>query len=217
MKHKSRLFLARLSKGLGAKFGIGLITIVPFAATVWIIYWIFVNVDNILQPLIEPIFGRTITGLGFGITIGLILLFGFIASNVIGKRLIQYAESAIPWMPIVHQLYSGIKQILESFSASRDTSRMQPVLTEFPRKGMRVIGFITNELRHESGKKLLTVFIPTSPNPTSGFLQIVEENEVVRTDISLEDALKMVVSAGKVASDEVIAQLFKDSEATADA
>jgi uncharacterized membrane protein len=115
-------------------------------------------------------------------------------------------------MPIVHQLYSGIKQIMESFSAPRDTSRMQPVLTEFPRKGMRVIGFVTSELTDESGKKLLTVFVPTSPNPTSGFLQIVEEHEVIRTDISLEDALKMVVSAGKVASDDVIQQLFSDSK-----
>ncbi|MDP6501395.1 MAG: DUF502 domain-containing protein, partial [Dehalococcoidales bacterium] len=160
--------------------------------------------------------GQTITGLGFVITIALILLLGFIASNVIGKRLIHYGESAIPWMPIVHQLYSGIKQFMESFSASGDTSRMQPVLTEFPRKGMRVIGFVTSELTDESGKKLLTVFVPTSPNPTSGFLQIVEEHEVIRTDISLEDALKMVVSAGKVASDDVIQQLFSDSKPATD-
>ncbi len=216
MKHQFRSFIARLCRRLGTKFGIGLITIAPFAVTVGIIYWIFVNIDNLLQPLIEPVLGQTITGLGFVITIALILLLGFIASNVIGKRLINYGESAIPWMPIVHQLYSGIKQIMESFSASRDTSRMQPVLTEFPRKGMRVIGFVTSELTDESGKKLLTVFVPTSPNPTSGFLQIVEEHEVIRTDISLEDALKMVVSAGKVASDDVIQQLFSDSKPATD-
>ncbi|MBA7660918.1 hypothetical protein ES703_68924 [subsurface metagenome] len=117
----------------------------------------------------------------------------------------------MPWLPFVHQLYSGIKQILESFSASRTTGRMQPVITEFPRKGMKVIGFITNELQHESGKKLLTVFIPTSPNPTSGYLQIVEEEEIVRTSISIEDALKIVVSAGRVAPEEVVDYLFREN------
>ncbi|MEE8413437.1 MAG: DUF502 domain-containing protein [Dehalococcoidales bacterium] len=208
MKHRIRETAGWLNRNLGAKFGIGLLTIVPFAGTILILYWIFNNIDNILQPLIEQILGQTIIGLGFGITVLLIFLVGFIASNVIGRRLIQYGESAIPWFPIVHQLYDGIKQIMESFSAPKGSRRMQPVLTEFPRKGMRVIGFITNELEDESGKKLLTVFIPTSPNPTSGFLQIVEEKEVVRTPMSIEDALKMIVSAGRVVPQEVVDTLF---------
>ena len=81
------------------------------------------------------------------------------------------------------------------------------VLVEFPKKGMRVIGFVTSESYVESGEKLLSVFIPTSPNPTSGYLEIVKENGVIRTNISVDDALKMVVSAGKVSLQEVTDKL----------
>ena len=211
MKYSLRAFWGWLSKRLGAQFGIGIITVVPIGATIWILYWIFVAINNVLQPLIKVVWGHTVTGVGFGIAIVLIYLAGVIASNVVGKRLIRYAESALPWMPVVRQLYTGTKQILESFSVTRGTGLMQPVLTEFPRKGMRVIGFVTNELCDEPGKKLFTVFIPTSPNPTSGFLQIVGEDEIIRTDISVENALKMVISAGRISPKEVVDKLSAHS------
>ncbi len=211
MKYSLRAFWGWLGKKLGTQFGIGIITVVPIGATILILVWIFFAIDNILQPVIKSIWGHAVTGIGFGVTIVLIYLAGVIASNVIGKRLIRYGESALPWMPVVRQLYTGIKEMLESFSVRRGSGLMQVVLTEFPRKGMRVIGFVTNELRDESGKKLLTIFIPGSPNPTGGFLQIVGEDEVVRTDISVENALKMVVSAGRVSPKEVVDKLFAHS------
>ncbi|MFC2014973.1 DUF502 domain-containing protein [Chloroflexota bacterium] len=211
MTYKIRATVGLLSRNLVAKFGIGLLTIVPFAGTVGILYWGFVKIDGIMQPLIEGISGHTIPGVGFAITVFLILVVGFVASNIVGKKLIHYGESAIPWFPIVHQLYDGIKQIMESFSLPKKGSRMQPVLTEFPRKGMKVIGFITNEFEDEFGRKLFTVFIPTSPNPTSGFLQIVNEEEIVRTPISIENALKTIVSAGRVAPQEVVDTFFYNS------
>ena len=112
-------------------------------------------------------------------------------------------------MPLFHQLYNGIKQILESFSPSPGTSRMQTVFIDFPRKGMKAIGFVTNELRDEAGKKLFFVFIPNSPNPTSGgFMEIVEESEITRTNISIENAFKTIFSAGKVVTPEVVDCLF---------
>ena len=192
-----------LGKKLRGQFLTGVLTVVPAGITILILVWFFVTIDSILQPVIKTIWGHRIPGAGFGITIVLIYLIGVIASNVVGKRLIRYGESALPWMPVVRQLYTGIKQLLESFSVPRGTGFMQVVLIEFPRKGMRVIGFVTNELCDEPGKKLLTVFIPTSPNPTSGFLQIVGEDEIIRTDISIENALKMVVSAGRVSPEEL--------------
>ena len=208
MEHKTRNPLTWLSRQLGAKFGIGIITVVPFAATVWILYWMFTSIDNILQPTIKTIWGNTIPGAGFGITLVLIILVGFIASNVIGRSLIRYFESAIPWMPLFHQLYTGIKQILESFSAASGTRLMQPVIVEFPQKGMLTLGFITNELSGEFGKKLFVVFIPTAPTPTGGFMEIVDETQIIRANISIENALKMVVSAGKVVPDEIADSLF---------
>ncbi len=211
MKHSLRVSLGRLVRKLGTQFVEGIITVVPVGAAILILYWVFNAIDNILQPVIIRVWGHTIPGAGFVVTILLIYLVGVIASNIVGKWLIRRAESALPWMPVFRQLYNGVKQILMSFTAPRDTGFMQVVLTEFPRKGMRAIGFITNELCDEPGKKLFTVFIPTSPNPTSGFLHIVREDEITRTDISVENALKMVVSAGRVSPKEIIDRLSVDS------
>lgn len=90
-----------------------------------------------------------------------------------------------------------------SFSASNQTGFMQVVLVEFPRKGMQAIGFVTNESYDRSGEKLLNVFIPTAPNPMTGFLEIMKEQEVTRTSMSVENAFRMIISAGKVLPDEV--------------
>ena len=198
MKQKQRIFWGWLGRKLREHFMTGIIATVPIGAIILLFIWLFSTIDNILQPLIRSVWGHPIHGLGFAITIIFIYLAGVLASNVIGKRLIHYGESTLPWLPVVRQIYHSIKQILESFSSPQRAGFMQVVLTEFPRKGMRVIGFVTNELQEEPGKKLLTVFIPTSPNPTSGFLQIVNEDEITHTDISVENALKMVVSAGRV-------------------
>ncbi|MFC1864200.1 DUF502 domain-containing protein [Chloroflexota bacterium] len=203
MNHSQRASWAWLVKKLRAQFLAGILVLVPIGVTILILVWIFSSIDNILQPLIKPIAGHTIPGVGFGIMIVLIYLLGVVTSNVIGKKLVRYGESLLARVPVARQLYAGIKQILESFSASGKTGFTEVVLVEFPRKGLRTIGFVTNESSDESSEKLLNIFIPTSPNPTSGFLQIVREGEIIRTNISVEDALKMVVSAGRVSLKEV--------------
>ena len=203
MKYTHWVSWSWLGKKLRKQFLTGALVMVPIGATILILVWIFVTIDNILQPVIMLILGRTVPGVGFGITIVLIYLAGVIASNVGGRRLVHYGESLLARVPVVRQLYTSIKQILESFSAPGKTGFMQVVLVEFPRKGMRTIGFITNESPDKSGKKLLSIFIPTSPNPTSGFLQIVREDEVIRTDIAVDEAMKMVISAGKVSPEEI--------------
>lgn len=208
MKHIQRAFWGRLGKKLRRQFLTGILIVVPIGATILILVWIFTAIDNILQPAIRTVWGYTIPGVGFGITIVLIYLVGIIASNVGGRRLIRYGESLLAKVPVFRPVYSGIKQILESFSAPGKTGFLQVVLVEFPRKGMMTIGFVTNESSSESGEKLLNIFVPTSPNPTSGFLQIAREGEVIRINISVDDALKMVVSGGKISPKEVSDRLF---------
>jgi len=203
MKHTRRVSLGWLGKKLRTQFATGILVVVPIGVTILILVWIFVTLDNILQPIIRSIWGRTFPGVGFGVTIVLIYLAGVIASNIVGTRLIHYGESLLAKVPVVRQLYAGIKQILTSFSMPSKTGFMQVVLLEFPRKGMRVIGFVTNESYDKSGERLLNVFIPTSPNPTSGYLEIVREDKIIRTNISVDDALKMVVSAGRVSLEEI--------------
>ena len=198
MKHTLRIFWSWLCKSLRRQFFTGFLVVVPVGATILILVWIFTTIDNILQPLIQFIFGRPVLGIGFGITIVLIYLVGVVAGNIGGKRLIRYGESLLAKVPVVRPLYNSIKEIVNSFSSSDKTGFVQTVLVEFPRKGIWTVGFITNESRAEAGETQLNIFIPTSPNPTSGFLQIVRQEEVIRTDIPVDDALKMVVSAGKV-------------------
>jgi len=205
MKATKRTFWKWLGRNLRRQFLAGVLAIIPIGVTAWILIWIFNNVDNILQPAIRPILGRSIPGVGFGITILLIYLIGVVATNVIGRRLIGYGESILARVPVVRQLYSGIKQLVEGFSAPGSSGGFtEAVLVEFPRKGMWTIGFITNETVVESGERQLNIFIPTAPNPTSGFLQIASEEEVIRTGIPVDDAVRMVISAGKVSSPAII-------------
>jgi uncharacterized membrane protein len=203
MTYTKRLSWNWLVRKLRRQFLTGILVVVPLGATILILVWIFTTIDNILQPVIRLVLGRPLPGVGFVITIILIYLVGVIASNVGGKRLIRYGESILAKVPIVRPLYSSIKQILGSFSTVGKTNLVQTVLVEFPRKGIWTIGFITKESTAQSGEAHLNIFIPTSPNPTSGFLQIVREDDVIRTDIPIDEALKMIVSAGKVSPQDI--------------
>jgi uncharacterized membrane protein len=192
-----------------SQFVAGIIVVVPLLATLLILKWLFEWVDDLVQPIIRGLAGRPLYGAGFAVTLVVIYIAGVITTHFGGQRLLRLVESLIARVPIVRPMYNGIKQVLESFAAPRETGFMQVVLVEFPRKGMRAIGFITNEGYDASGEKVLNVFVPTAPNPTSGFLQIVHEEDIVRTDISVDDAVKMVVSAGRISANRLNRQLTR--------
>jgi uncharacterized membrane protein len=194
-----RPFLLRIR----SQFVAGIIVVVPLLATLLILKWLFEWVDELVQPIIRGLAGRPLYGAGFAVTLVVIYVAGVITTHFGGQRLLRLVEALIARVPIVRPMYNGIKQVLEAFAAPRETGFMQVVLLEFPRKGIRSIGFITNEEYDASGQKLFNVFVPTSPNPTSGFLQIVREEDILRTDISVDDALKMIVSAGRISINKV--------------
>ncbi|OGO01172.1 MAG: hypothetical protein A2Y90_02030 [Chloroflexi bacterium RBG_13_52_12] len=190
-------------KRIRGQFMTGLLVIVPVGASVLILIWIFTSIDNILQPIIRAIWGQNIPGVGFGASVVLIFLTGVVARNVVGKRIIKYGESLLSRVPIFKLLYRSIRQIVDSFSTPDKTGFMQVVLVQFPHKGMKAIGFITNEITDKDGKKSISVLIPNAPNPTSGFLEIVKEEDIIRTKITVDEAMKMVVSAGRMMPKEV--------------
>ena len=196
-----------VGKRLRAQFITGILIVVPIGAAILILRWLFLAIDNILQPVAQSLLGYTIPGLGLGITVVIIFLAGVVATNVIGRRLIRYGESLLARVPLFRYVYTGIRQILQSFATPREGGFLRVVLVEFPKQGMRAIGFVTSESQVASGENLLNVFIPTSPNPTSGYLEVVRESDVIRTSISVDDALKMVLSAGKVSLQEVTDRL----------
>lgn len=213
MEHSSKTSPdRRVGRKIRRQFLAGILVIVPIGAAVLILVWLFFTIDNFLQPVAKSLLGHTVPGLGVGIILVLVYLTGVVATSVVGRRLVRYGESLLARVPVFRYLYTGIKQIMESFAAPGKSGFLQVVMVEFPKEGMRVIGFLTSELYVESGEKLLTVFIPTSPNPTSGYLEIVREQDVIRTSISVDDALKMVLSAGKVSLPEVADRLASDSQ-----
>jgi len=203
MKHIKMISRKQVGRKVRAQFIAGILIVVPVIITVLILIWLFNYIDNIAQPVAKSLLGRTIPGLGFALTVLLIYLTGLVATSVIGKRLVGYIESLLARVPLFRYLYTSIKQIMVSFTTPSEAKFLQVVLVEFPKKGMHVLGFVTSESRVQSGEKLLNVFIPTSPNPTSGYLEIVRENDIIRTNISIDDALKMILSAGKIPLKEV--------------
>ena len=187
-----------LLKNLRRSFLAGILVVMPLGIVVFILVWFFVNVDNILQPIIKTIFGNEIIGLGFAVSLILIYLIGLFASNIVGQRLIGFGESIMAKVPVLRQLYTGAKQVIASLSGTglSKAAFREVVLVEFPRAGMKTIAFITNEVKDKSGQKLLMIFIPTAPVPTSGYFEIVTEDMVTRTNIGVDEAMQMVMSSG---------------------
>jgi len=198
-------------KTIRTTFVAGLIVVVPIGLTVWILIWIFNGVEDLLAPVVAWIFERfgaePITGVGFGITVLLIFVIGIIMTNVVGRRIVRWGESMLGKIPVARLLYVAFREVFRGFSEENANSFLAVVLVEFPAKGMRTIGFITKEDVDKDGRPVFNVFIPTTPNPTSGFLEILHENDIIRTRISVEDALKMVISGGRMSPSGLVANL----------
>jgi uncharacterized membrane protein len=183
----------------------GLLLIVPLVIAIWILWWLFSGVDNLLQPAIEYIFGRQIPGVGFGIFLVLIYITGVIASNYLGKRVVRISEAVLTRVPIFRQLYIGAKQVVEGLSGAgmNKAAFREVVFVDFPREGMTTIAFITNVLVDKSGKKYYALYIPTAPIPTSGYFEIATEEQIIHTDISIDEGIKIVISSGMILPENV--------------
>ena len=140
--------------------------------------------------------------LALALAAALIIAVGVLAQYYIGKRMLEWLDTAMMNVPVVNKFYGAIKQVNEAFSGNKDSFKTV-VLVEFPREGMYSIGFITNEQRGEVQQKtkeqVVAVFIPTTPNPTSGFLVLVPEEKVTKLDMSVADGIKYIVSLGSIA------------------
>lgn len=187
----------------------GIIMVIPLGVTIWVIVWLFNLVDGILSPILEWVFGRPVPGLGFAIIITSTILIGYFGIKTGHRKAFSFFESYIIRIPIVGSVYGNIRQILESFTVSDGSKFLEVIFMEFPRTGIYTVGLVTSEAKNKDGKKVLNVFIPTAPNPTSGFLQIVPESDVVHTTMSISEAMKMIISAGKVSRDDIADMLMQ--------
>ena len=203
---------------LRTSFLTGIVVIAPVALTIWLIWSVIGWFDGFVLPFVpdayrpeevlNTIFGYdlklNIRGVGVVVFLVFATLVGWLAKGLIGRSFIKYAENLVNRMPVVRSFYSGIKQIAETVFAQQERSFEKACMIEYPRKGIWAIGFISTTAkgeiadRNSSNGPMVSVFVPTTPNPTSGFLLFFPKKDIIELDMSIEDAAKLVISAGLV-------------------
>jgi len=185
----------------------GVLVWAPLLATLWIIKVLvgFLDTSLVLLPnewRPEALLGFTIPGFGVLLAVVVLLLTGALAANFIGRRLVELGERVLNRIPLVSSIYSAVKQVVETFVSEDSRSFRKVLLIEYPRKGVWTVAFLSGEpvgeVQTRTRRKVLTVFVPTAPNPTSGFVILVPEEEVIELDMTIEEGFRMVVSLGVV-------------------
>ncbi|MBN2557428.1 MAG: DUF502 domain-containing protein [Clostridia bacterium] len=174
----------------------GLAVILPVGLTAFILVWLFNLLDGILRDLIALIFGRNIPGLGLLFLLTFILLVGLFTSNFVGSKITGWLERIIGRIPLIKSVYNPLKKIISGLSSDTAESFKKVVVVEFPMKGSKSIGFITNTNFSIGDTDKVSVFIPTTPNPTNGFLIMLDKADVEILDVTVNEGLNMVVSMG---------------------
>lgn len=183
----------------------GLLVWVPLGVTVLVIK-LLVDLMDRLQVLLPPgwrpeaLFGFSIPGFGVVVALLVVLLTGMVVANFIGRRLVAVWETLLAQIPLVRTIYTGVKQIVEGIATSQGTAFRKVLLIEYPRKGIWCLGFQTSdtlgEISERTGKDMVAVFIPTTPNPTSGFVLLLPRDEVMELEMSVDEGIKMIISVG---------------------
>ncbi|MBY6047240.1 DUF502 domain-containing protein [Vannielia litorea] len=224
--------------GLRSSFFTGLVVVGPVAVTIWLIWTVVGWVDGVVMPFVpgayhpetlinkyfncadcEPI-RVNIRGVGVVVFLLFTVLVGWMAKGFLGRSFLRWAESLVDRMPVVRSIYNGLKQIAETVFAQTETNFDKACLVQYPRHGIWAIAFISTKAKGEIAKKspvedeMVSVFLPTTPNPTSGFLLFVPRKDVIILDMTVEDAAKLVISAGLVyPSDKIPAALPEAAQA----
>ncbi|MFC4076729.1 DUF502 domain-containing protein [Salinithrix halophila] len=197
---------------------LGLIALLPAIATVYILKLLFGFIDPTLGVALARlldavgvmefpfhvggvVFYTHIPGVGTILTLGLLILFGMLARSLFGRQLFRYTEHFFSRIPLARSIYSTVKQITSAFAHDKSSFK-QVVMVEYPRKGLYTLGFYTGEANGEiqcrTEERMLNIFLPTTPNPTSGWLVMIPQVDVIFLDMSVEDGLKYIISGGVV-------------------
>jgi uncharacterized membrane protein len=177
----------------------GIAVALPLGVTVFVLIWLFNLLDNILAKPVAWILGRQVPGVGLAAIIILIFIVGMLTSNWVGKKIFGWFHGLIEKIPIIKTIYNPVSKISRSISSENTDSFQKVVMVEFPNKGVKSIGFITNHDISLNNKDKVFVFIPTTPNPTNGFLVIMDRKDVDVMDIPINEGLNMVISMGSAA------------------
>ena len=182
----------------------GLLSILPLAATYWILLKLFQLFSTPGAAIVEYIFKDKVPKYvpelaGFILTILFISFAGMVVSNVLGKRIYAWFETVLSRIPVVSVVYRTIKQITSSLSGPNRQAFKKVVYIEYPRKGIWTLTMVTGESINKTGEKYYHIFVPTTPNPTSGFMLYIPQNDTLETEMSVEEGLKIIISGGMLA------------------
>jgi len=203
-RKKSRFF-----SRLRGNFFTGLVIVLPVALTIWMV-WSFIGfVDNRVLPLVpnnyNPLSYVDFNVRGVGVVIFLLFttIMGAVTKGLFGRQLIKIGESIVDRVPVVRSIYNGVKQIVETITSSSDNNFDKVCMFEYPRKGIWALGFISTKtggeiLNKAKSGSLYSIFVPTTPNPTSGFLLFIPQKDTIVLDMDIEEAAKLIISAGIV-------------------
>lgn len=186
----------------------GLLVLVPLAITVWVLDWIVGTLDQTLQILPESwqpdrLIGFHVPGFGVLLAVAIVLLIGAVASNFLGRRLVGWWDALLGRIPIVRSIYSSVKQVSDTLFSENGNAFRKALLVQWPREGVWTIGFQTGtpggDVVNHLGGEYLSVYVPTTPNPTGGYFVMLKKADCIELDMSVDEALTYVISMGVVA------------------
>jgi len=193
LRHTRNVFLA------------GILAAIPLVVTYLIFRWLFETLDGIFQPAIIFFIDRSLPGVGLVAVVILVYILGLITTNVIGRRLIRWVDAMMCRAPVIQYVYTAARQVVDAVRSLRQVPFKKVVIVEFPKAGMYSLGFVTGKAIDFRGQKKVPVFIPHTPNPMTGFLVLLSAEDILDTDLTIEDAMRMVLSGGLL-SPEAITQ-----------
>jgi uncharacterized membrane protein len=191
--------LRRIGRWIRRRFAVGFLVVLPMVITLFFARFIFRLLDEWFLPISERIFGVEIPGIGFILFVIALFILGILATNILGGRMLDFFERSVAGIPLLSPIYQGARQITEAIQIRGTTDFRKVVMLDFPRDGLRSIGFVTREFAGATAfcdEPSALVFVPTTPNPTTGFLVALPQRELEVLDITVEQGVKLLISGG---------------------
>jgi uncharacterized membrane protein len=210
-----KLYSVGFKKKARRKLITGLLVVLPIFVTFFVIKFLFTMIGGILSPVVIKAVGFfgfspnskidefVITSVAFVLTFVVLYSIGVIATNFLGKFIISFYETILHNVPVIKNVYTSSKKLIEIISLPSTQSFKRVVIVEYPRVGMKAFAFVTGSLKTQDGTELTSIFIPTTPNPTSGFLIYLSEQDIEETNLTIEEGMKLIVSGGILVPDRM--------------
>tara|TARA_B100001146_G_scaffold72122_1_gene63887 strand:+ start:391 stop:984 length:594 start_codon:yes stop_codon:yes gene_type:complete len=190
-----------ITQNFRSKLFAGVATLLPLYLTFFVIKFLFVTLEEMSDPILKRL-NLDIPGLGIILTVLLIYILGFLVTNFLGRKIFNLGERIVKKVPIVNMIYTTLKQITDTFTKGSTDAFEGAVYIQYPRQGLWTMAFISGESKTKDGVPYYHLFVPTTPNPTSGFFLMIPQADTVATGMSVEEGLKTIISGGLLAPEE---------------